>query len=76
VEAIAHLSKALELIITLPETSKRNQQELVLRLALGPWLIAVRGYASQEVEQAYSRARSLCWQMGDTTQVFPMLWGL
>ena len=60
----------------MPETDARIQQELVLRLALGPSLIAVRGYASQDVEQVYSRARVLCQQMGETRQLFPMLWGL
>jgi predicted ATPase len=34
VEAIAHLNKALELLITLPETADRTQQELVVHLAL------------------------------------------
>jgi class 3 adenylate cyclase/predicted ATPase len=76
IEAIAHLTKALELLAIVPETDARIQQELVLRLALGPSLIAVRGYASQDVEQVYSRARVLCQQMGETRQLFPMLWGL
>jgi predicted ATPase len=75
-EAMAHLSKALELLVALPETDARIQQELVIRLALGPSLIAVRGYASHDVEQVYSRARMLCQQIGETTQLFPMLWGL
>ena len=73
IEAIAHLTKALELLAIVPETDARK--ELVLRLALGPSLIAVRGYASQDVEQVYSRARVLCQQMGETRQL-PMLWGL
>ena len=75
IEAIAHLTRPWSLAIV-PETDARIQQELVLRLALGPSLIAVRGYASQDVEQVYSRARVLCQQMGETRQLFPMLWGL
>jgi predicted ATPase len=76
IEAMAHLTRALELLALVPETDAHMQQELVLRLALGPSLIAVRGYASQDVEQVYSRARVLCQQMGETRQLFPMLWGL
>ena len=76
VEAIAHLSKALEILATLPETAERTQDELAVLLAIGPSLIAVKGYAAHEVEQIYSRARTLCRQMGETAQLFPMLWGL
>src|SRR5262249_46158790 len=32
--------------------------------------------AAPEVEQAYARARVLCQHMSDTTQLFPVLWGL
>ena len=35
VEAIAHLTKGLELLKTLPDTPERAQQELTLQIALG-----------------------------------------
>ena len=35
-----------------------------------------KGPAAPEVERAYARARELCQQVGDTPQLFPMLWGL
>jgi predicted ATPase len=75
-EAVAHLSKGLALLATLPETSVRAQQELKLQLALGPALSATRGYAAPEVEQTYGRARALCAQIGETPEIFPMLRGL
>ena len=75
-EAIAHLTKGLELLKTLPDTPERIQQELTLQLALGMPLMATKGYAAPEVEQAYARARELCQQMGETPQLFPVLWGL
>jgi predicted ATPase len=53
-EALAHLSKGLELLKTLPATPARSQQELLLHLALGASLIATKGYAAPEVEQTYS----------------------
>src|SRR5262245_31372008 len=46
------------------------------RPALGVTLMATRGYAAAEVEQAYARARELCRQMGETPRLFPVLWGL
>ena len=39
-------------------------------------LSATKGYAAPEVEKAYTRARELCQQVGETPQLFPVLWGL
>jgi predicted ATPase len=75
-EAISHLTRGLELLKTLSDTIGQRQQELALQTTLGPVLIATKGYAAPEVAQAYARARELCQQMGDTTQLFPVLWGL
>ena len=75
-EAISHLTKGLELLKTLPDTPKRAQQELSLQIALGAVLIATKGYASPEARQAYARAREFCEQIGDTPQLFPVLFGL
>ena len=75
-EAISHLTTALELLKTLPDTPERTQQELTLQIALGAPLMATKGYAAPEVEHAYTRARELCQQVGETPQLFPVLWGL
>ena len=76
VEAVNHLTKGLEVLETLPETTERNQQELFFNTALGPALIATKGYTAPEVERVYARARELCQQVGDTPQIFPVLVGL
>lgn len=75
-EAIGPLQQALALLTTQPETPARAQQELALQLALGGALVATRGWAAPEVEQTYAQARELCQQVGETTQLFPVLWGL
>ena len=75
-EAIALLAHGIELLNTFPDTLERAQQELPLQVALGASLIAAKGYASVEVEQAYSRAYALCQRLGDPSQLFPALWGL
>jgi predicted ATPase len=75
-EALAHLTKGLGLLKTLPATSERHQQELRLHLALGASLIATQGYAAPEVEQTYTRARHLCQHLQDPQQLFPVLRGL
>ena len=44
VEAITHLTTALEFLNTLPDTRERAQQELPLHLTLGVPLQATRGF--------------------------------
>src|SRR5947207_4994336 len=75
-EAITHLTTALELLTTLPDTCERAQQELTLHVTLGVPLQATRGFSSPEVKATYTRARELCHQVGETRQLFPVLFGL
>jgi predicted ATPase len=75
-EAINHFTKGLELLTTLPDTPERARQELPLQIALGSPLMATKGYAAPEVRKTYARARELCQQVGETPQLFPILWGL
>src|SRR4030095_7073344 len=75
-EAVQHLTTGLTLLVRLPETPPRAQQELDLQIALGPALSATKGQAAPEVEQTYTRARELCRQVGETPQLFPALEGL
>jgi predicted ATPase len=75
-EAISHLTTAIALLRTLPDAPERTQQELDLQLTLGPALIATKGQAAPEIEHVYARARELCQQVGETPQLFQVLWGL
>ena len=75
-EAVSHLTTALELLTTLPETPARVQQELALQLTLGVPLQILKGEAAPEVGQTYNRILELCRQVGETTQFFPALFGL
>ncbi len=75
-EAVSHLLKGLELLQTLPENSERNQQELALLVTLGSTLMAIRGLTALEVIDTYDRARELCQQIEDASQLFPVLFGL
>ncbi len=76
VEAIGHFTKALDMLQTLPDTLERNQQELTVQVALAVPLAATTGFASPEMEQVYTRARELCEQVGETPQLFPVVYGL
>ncbi len=76
VEAVAHFRRGLALLQTLSNIPERRQQELTLQAALAPALIATQGFAAPDVAHAYTRSRELCQQMGETSQLFPVLRGL
>ena len=76
VEAINHYGKGLELLGALSDGHERNQLELSLQMGLGDALSWTRGFAAAEVEAAYNRAHELSRQMGETAELFRILWGL
>jgi predicted ATPase len=75
-EAADHLTRALDLLKSLPDSQERARQELTLYVMLGSALTAVKGHAGREVEQAYARARELCEQVDDVPRLFPVLLAL
>jgi adenylate cyclase len=75
-EAISLLTRGLELLTTQPDTPEHTQQEFTLQATLGPLLIAAKGYGAPETERAWTRAYDLGQQLGDPSQLFPVLWGL
>ena len=75
-EASSHVTTGIALLKTLPETPAHTQQALSLYIALGAALIMTKGHAAPEVEHAYTQARALCQQVGETPQLAPVLFGL
>ncbi|MBV8089822.1 MAG: tetratricopeptide repeat protein, partial [Alphaproteobacteria bacterium] len=75
-ETIAHLTRGLEILSGMPDTSQRAQLEIDFQMSLGPALIAVKGHGAAEVNSTYSRARELCEQIGDTQRLSRVLAGL
>ena len=61
--------------MTLPETRERARHELPCVLPLGR-LECHQRWPAPEVGKAYRRAQHLCQQVGETAQLFPVLWGL
>jgi len=51
-EAITHLTTALELLKTLPDTPERIQQELTLQIALGVPLTSTKGFAAPKWKES------------------------
>jgi DNA-binding SARP family transcriptional activator len=66
-EGIAHLNRALELLLGQPDSPERAQKELALQLSLGmAWMAHLPG---PEWLKAHTRARELCRQTGDLSQL-------
>jgi len=74
-EAVAQLSKGLELFGNVPESAERQRQELELQSALAGALMASRGIAAPETARTYAHARALYEQLGDYSALFPVLSG-
>lgn len=75
-EAANFLNTALRLQHATPNTPQRAQQELEIRLVLGPVMVALKGYGADDVLQIYTRVVELCGQLGETPQLFAALYGL
>jgi tetratricopeptide (TPR) repeat protein len=76
VEAVAHLTKGLEVLQTLPKTTDRVQRDLDMQVALSQALEVTKGPSAPAVGHAYTRAWELCQQGGDTPQRTAVLGGL
>jgi class 3 adenylate cyclase/predicted ATPase len=76
IEALNHFDRALNLLKDLPQTPERSDVELQLLIARGAPLLTWRGYASDEIEHNYLRARSLSQEDPASEQYFLSIWGL
>jgi class 3 adenylate cyclase/predicted ATPase len=74
-EAIAQLTKGLELLTSLADSASCQRQELALRIALGQALATTQGNAAPMVGETYARARALCEQLGRPPEIVPVLYG-
>ena len=75
-EAVAHCTAALEALARTPENRAHARRELGLVVARATLLMAIRGYAAPESEQAFARARVLCDSLPADPQRYPVLRGL
>jgi tetratricopeptide (TPR) repeat protein len=71
-EGITHLRRGLEMLQYLPDSSWRDQQELMMQLSLGAKSLKYRG-ASTQTASALHRARDLCQKLGKIGQLSRVL---
>jgi len=74
-EAVAHLTQALGVLETLPDTITRRRRELELQVALGSAFAGTKGIASRQAERAWRRARELCDALGESARLSYVLRG-
>ena len=76
IEALNHFNRALDLLKDLPQGPERNALELELLIARGAPLLSVKGYASDEMEHNYRRAKELSQENSGSVHQFRAIWGL
>jgi class 3 adenylate cyclase/predicted ATPase/ABC-type cobalamin/Fe3+-siderophores transport system ATPase subunit len=76
VEALNHFNSALTLLKDVPAGTERDALELELLLARGAPMVTVKGYASEEIEHNYLRAKELSQESSDSEHQFLAHWGL
>ena len=75
-EASAQLRKGLKLIAAIADSHSQLSYELDLQMALGPALLATKGFAASEVGDTFARARTLAEQLDRPEYQVPLLYGL
>jgi predicted ATPase/class 3 adenylate cyclase/DNA-binding response OmpR family regulator len=75
VEAIGHLTRALELMEALPDTPERKRATFLVEVMLGQAMIAAYGYAAPKTRQTLLRARTLIDDTTNLAQKFAVLYG-
>ncbi len=71
-EAADLARRGLGVVKFLADTPERARQEVKLRMILGVSLMALKGFASAEVEEVYEGGRQLFWLQGPSPELFHM----
>jgi class 3 adenylate cyclase/tetratricopeptide (TPR) repeat protein len=75
-EAINHLARGLELLPNIDDPILRSKSELLLQTSLGNSLRATKGWSTDDVKHAYTRALQLCKESGFDEHTLPAAFGL
>ncbi len=76
VEAVQHLTNAIDLIHSLPRSPQRDRRELELHLALGRMIRMVKGIGAPETSRVFSRAHDLLDERATVSERMTVLYGL
>jgi class 3 adenylate cyclase/predicted ATPase len=76
VEALNHLAHGLDLLSNIDDPILRSKSEVLLQICLGNSLRATRGWSTDDVKHAYTRALQLCKETGFDEHTLPAAFGL
>lgn len=75
-EAVRHLKQGLDQIPNIDDQMLRDKSELLLQISLGNALRAIKGWSTDGVKHAYTRALQLCKESGLDEHILPAVFGL
>jgi serine/threonine protein kinase/tetratricopeptide (TPR) repeat protein len=75
-EAMNHLSRALDLLLSLSQTTERSRRELSLRPLLSVALGTIKSWGAPEVAANGERCVALCRELEELSLLIPSLYGL
>src|SRR6185436_6699797 len=75
-EAVGHLKQGLDQIPNIDNPMLRNKSELLLQTSLGNSLRTIKGWSTDSVKHAYTRALQLCKESGLDEHILPAAFGL
>src|SRR5947209_6540030 len=75
-EALNHFARGLDLLPNIDDPMLRNKSELLLQTSLGNSLRATKGWSTDSVKHAYTRALQLCKESGFDEHTLPAAFGL
>ena len=74
--AVDHLKQGLQLLPNIDDQMLRSKRELLLQTSLGNSLRATKGWSTDSVKHAYTRALQLCKETGLDEDTIPAVFGL
>ncbi|HEX5211506.1 MAG TPA: AAA family ATPase [Pseudolabrys sp.] len=74
--AVSHLKQGLQLTASIDDQTTSGKLELLLQTSLGNALRATKGWSTESVKEAYTRALELCSQDGLDEHTLPAVFGL
>jgi hypothetical protein len=66
----------MKLVAALPESSARDEWELIFLVIEGPSRMALDGWDSPPAKLLYEKARAAAERLGRPAEVFRSVWGL
>ena len=76
IEALGHVDRAMKLVAALPESTGRDEWELIFLVIEGPSRMALDGWDSPPAKLLYEKARAAAERLGRPAEMFRSVWGL